>query len=91
MAKNQFNQQTQVVWADTDIAALVSQNGYSFPDNKTTLVCTSNTMVKNAMKELAGKFPGCNVYCSKPALMQTASVTIGKLIVITPDGEVLPE
>lgn len=89
--KNQFNQQTFIVWADVNVAATLSQNGYSFADNTAVLVCTSKNMAKGAMKELALKFPGCNVYTSKPIQMQVGMVTLGKLVEITPEGEMLPE
>lgn len=89
--KNQFDQQALIVWADVNIRATLSQNGYSFADNTSALICTSKTMAKSAMKELALKFPGCHVYASKPIQMQIGVVTLGKLVEITPNGEVLPE
>jgi hypothetical protein len=93
VAKNQFGSDNVVVWCDNNISSSTDyEYGYTFPKDaqEKFAVCTDEKRAVSVAKQMAAKFPGCNVYVCPSAKMLVSKPGPTTTLVIK-NGEVIPE
>ena len=95
MTKNSLNSDAVAVWCDREIVnRTVYEYGYvQSVTNKDDVfaICQDQKRAEATAKQMATANPGCNVYMARAIAMFTSKATPVTKLVITKDGEVLPE
>lgn len=92
--KNVMNPNNFVVWCDvtlTDTNMFDYGYKYSNKSEEYLVFVADEKRAAIVAKQMAGRFPGCNVYISQATKVLTSKVGPINTLAIKPNGEVLPE